>query len=62
MRDFAIQIAFSIDVCNRHFKPKLINWNESVYCTPIGRALKMQFNEEPGSFLRPTIPELWKFF
>ena len=45
----------------RHFRPKLVNWNETVYCTPIDRALKMWFNEGSGSFLRSTIPELWRF-
>ena len=29
-------------VSGRHFRPKLVHWNESVYCTPINRALKMQ--------------------
>ena len=48
--------------CNiKHFRPTLVHWNESVYCTPIDRALKMRFNEWSGSFLRPTIPELWRF-
>ena len=46
---------------SRHFRPKLVHWNESVYCTPIDRALKMWFNKGSGSFLRPTIPELWRF-
>ena len=45
----------------RHFRPKLVNWNECVYCTPIDRALKMWFSEGSGSFLWPTIPELWRF-
>ena len=36
----------------RHFRPKLVHWNEDVHCMPINRALK--------SFLRPTIPELWR--
>ena len=45
----------------RHFRPKLVYWNESVCCTPIDRTLKMQFNNRLGSFLRPTIPELWRF-
>ena len=47
---------------SKHFRPKLVHWNEIAYCTPIDRALKMQFKEGWGSFLRPTIPELWKFF
>ena len=34
--------------------------NERVYCKPIDRTLKMLFIEGSGSFLRPTIPELWK--
>ena len=50
-----------LHIYNRHFRPKLVHWNESVYCTPIHRALKMRFNEGSGSFLRPTIPELWRF-
>ena len=25
----------------RHFRPKLVNGNERVYCTPIDRAFKM---------------------
>ena len=33
----------------RHFRPKLIHWNKSVYCTPIDRALKMRFNEGSGN-------------
>ena len=45
----------------RHFRPKLVCWNESVHCTPIDRTLKMRFNEGSGSFLRPTVPELWGF-
>ena len=45
----------------RHFRPKLVHWNESVYCTPIARALKIWFNEASDSFLRPTIPELGRF-
>ena len=35
---------------SRHFRPKLVHWNESVYCTPIDRALKMRFNRGSGSF------------
>ena len=45
----------------RHFRLKLVHWNESVYCTPIDKALKMRFKEGSGNFLRPTIPELWRF-
>ena len=45
----------------RHFRPKLVCWNESVHWTPIDRTLKMRFNEGSGSLLRPTIPELWRF-
>ena len=45
----------------RHFRPRLVHWNESVYCIPIDRALKMRFNEGSSSFLRPVIPELWWF-
>ena len=44
-----------------HFRSKLVHWNESVYYTPIDRALKMQFNEGSGSFLPPTISELLRF-
>ena len=29
----------------RHFRSKLGHWNESVYCTPLDRLLKMRFNE-----------------
>ena len=43
---------------NRHFRPKLVHWNESVYYTTIDRALKMLFNDGSGSFLRPAILEL----
>ena len=32
------------------FRPRLAHWNEGVYCTPIDRALKMQFNKRCGSF------------
>ena len=42
---------------SRHFRPKLVQRNESIYCTPIDRALQMPFNERSGNFLRPTIPE-----
>ena len=52
---------FTRNLFSRHFRPKLVYWNESVYCTPIDRALKMWFNKGSGSFLRPTIPELWRF-
>ena len=45
----------------RHFRPKLVNLNVTVSCTPIDRELKMWFNEGSGSLLRPTIPELWRF-
>ena len=38
---------------SRHFRPKLVQWHESIYCTPIDRALQMPFNEGSGSFLRP---------
>ena len=40
----------------KYFRLKLVQLNESVYCTPIDRALKMQFNEGSRSFIRPTIP------
>ena len=40
---------------SRHFRPKLVHSNKSVYCTPIDR-----FNEWLGSILQPTIPELWR--
>ena len=46
---------------SRHFRPKLVHWNESVYCATINIALKIQFNESLGSFLWPTIAELWRF-
>ena len=45
-----------------HFRPKLVDWNESVYCTPVNRALKMWFNEGLGRFLRPTISGVMKVF
>ena len=45
----------------RHFRPKLVHWNDSIYCTPIDRALQMRSNDGWGSFLRPTVPELWGF-
>ena len=44
----------------RHFRPKLGQWNERVYFTLINRAIKIWFNKGSGSFLRPTIPKLWK--
>ena len=34
----------------RHFSPKLVLWNESIYCTPIDRALKMRFKEGSADF------------
>ena len=43
----------------RHFRSKLVNWNESVYCTPIDRALKMRFNEGWGSFLQPGVMKVF---
>ena len=47
---------------NKHFRPKLVNWNERVYLLYTNRqSIKMWFNEGSGSFLRPTIPELWRF-
>ena len=42
----------------RHFGPKLVLWNETVYCTPTNRVLRMQFNKWSASFPPPTIPEL----
>ena len=54
-----IQVA---NLCNMHFRPKLLHWNKRVYCTPIDRALKMWFNEGSGNLLRPTIPALWIFW
>ena len=44
---------FEINV-SRHFRS---NSDKS-----IDRTLKMLFKEVLGSFLRPTIPELWRFF
>ena len=32
----------------RHFRPKLIHLNRSVYCTPIDGVLKMWFNDGSG--------------
>ena len=49
-------------LCGRHFGPKLAHWNDSVYRTPIDRVLKLRFNKGLASFVRPTIPESWKFF
>ena len=46
----------------RHFRPKLVHRNERVFCTPTDRGLKLQINEGCGSFLRPSIPELWRFY
>ena len=46
----------------RHFRPNWVHWNESIYCTPTYRPLKMGFNEGSASFLRPSIYELWKLF
>ena len=42
-------------IVTRHFRPKLVHLNESVYCKPIDRTLKMLFIEESHSFLRPII-------
>ena len=47
-------------IVTRHFRPKSVHLNESVYCKPIDRTLKMLFIEESHSFLRPIIPGLWK--
>ena len=44
---------------SKHFRPKLVHWNESVYCTPIDRALKMRFNEGWGSFLQPGVMKVF---
>ena len=41
-----------------HISSKLDNWDERMYCTPIKKALKMKFYEEPGNFLRQTISTL----
>ena len=46
------------DFTNRHFRPKLVHCSESIYCTPIDRALKMRFSKESGSFQRASIHEL----
>ena len=34
----------------RHFRSKLVHWNENIYCTLIDRALKMRFNEGLAAF------------
>ena len=44
----------------RHFRPTSVHLNESVYCKPIDKTLKMLFIEESNSFLWPIIPGLWK--
>ena len=44
--DFSRRIFRIHETRCRHFRPILVNWNESVYCTQINRALKMWFNEE----------------
>ena len=45
----------------RHFRPESSgHLNESVYCKPIDRTLKMFFIDGSDSFLQPIIRELWK--
>ena len=39
----------------RQFRPNLVHWNESVYCTSIDRELKIRFNKGSGNFPPPTI-------
>ena len=44
---FLMYLVFTVvTICNhiRHIRSKLVNWNESVYCTPIDRAFNMPFN------------------
>ena len=48
-------------IVTRHFRPERSgHLNESVYCKPIYRTLKMFFIDGSDSFLQPIIPELWK--
>ena len=47
-------------IVTRHFRPKSVHLNESVYCKPVNRTLKMLFIVDSHSFLRPIISELWK--
>ena len=44
----------------RRFRPKSGHLSDRVYCKLIDRTLKTLFIEASGSFLRPTIPELWR--
>ena len=37
-------------IMTRHFRSKLVHWNESIYCTPSNGALKIRFNEGSGAF------------
>ena len=50
--------AFVIAIVTRHFRPKSGHLNDSVYCKPIDRTLKMLFIEGSDSFLPPIILEL----
>ena len=47
-------------IVTRHFRPKSVHLNESIYCKPSDRTLKMLLIGESHSFLRPIIPGLWK--
>ena len=47
-------------IVRRHFRPKSVHLNESVYCKPVNRTLKMLFIVDSHSFLWPIISELWK--
>ena len=44
----------------RHFRPKLVHLNESLFCKSVDRTLKILFIEGSDCFLRPIISELWK--
>ena len=49
---------FLVSTSGRHSLE--VHWNESVYCIRIDIAFKIRFNEGSGSFLQPTVLELWK--
>ena len=46
---------------SQKFIISLLKW-EGLYCAPVNRALKMQFNEESGSCPPSVILGLWKIF
>ena len=51
---FEILADISLTFICKHFSAMLFHEDERVYCTPINRALKTQFNEGSAKFLRPA--------